>query len=101
MIKKICFVILNRANYGSIKSLLNQIKKNKFFSEKLLLFSKLQNDIKFNNDNETKKYLNFFKNNTHYNIVYYQIENNFKKNEILNNLKKINNIDVKKILFKS
>ncbi len=74
------------------------IKKNKFFSEKLLLFSKLQNDIKFNNDNETKKYLNFFKNNTYYNIVYHQIENNFKKNEILNNLKKINNIDVKYIL---
>lgn len=31
MIKKICFVILNRANYGSIKSLLSQIRdKTKF-----------------------------------------------------------------------
>ena len=58
----------------------------------------MQNDIKFNNDNETKKYLNFFKNNIYYSIVYHQIENSFKKNEILNNLKKINNIDIKYIL---
>ena len=29
MIKKICFIILNRANYGSIKSLLLKVKKEK------------------------------------------------------------------------
>ena len=37
MIKKICFVILNRANYGSIKSLLNQIKKNKKFKLQIIV----------------------------------------------------------------
>ena len=73
-------------------------KTEKFFSEKLLLFSKLQNDIKFNNDEETKKNLNFFKNNIYYNIIYNQIENSFEKSEILDNFKKINNKDIKYIL---
>ena len=31
MIKKICFVILSRANYGSIKSLMKAVQKNKKF----------------------------------------------------------------------
>ena len=37
MIKKICFVILNRANYGSIKSLLTQIKKDKKFKLQIIV----------------------------------------------------------------
>ncbi len=37
MIKKICFVILNRANYGSIKSLLSQIKSYKKFKLRIIV----------------------------------------------------------------
>ena len=31
MIKKICFVILSRANYSSIKSVIKELKRNKKF----------------------------------------------------------------------
>ena len=34
MKKKICFVIVNRANYGRIKNLLLKIKKKKNFNYK-------------------------------------------------------------------
>jgi len=37
MIKKICFIILNRANYGSIKSLLLKVKKEKKLKIQLIV----------------------------------------------------------------
>ena len=37
MIRKICFVILNRANYGSIKSLMTQIRDNKNFKLQIIV----------------------------------------------------------------
>ena len=54
MKKKICFVIVNRANYGRIKNLLLKIKKKKEFQLQIILISspllkkygKLENVIK-------------------------------------------------------
>jgi UDP-hydrolysing UDP-N-acetyl-D-glucosamine 2-epimerase len=37
MKKKICFVILSRANYGSIKSLMLEVKKNKKFTIQIIV----------------------------------------------------------------
>ena len=37
MRKKICFVILSRANYGSIKSLMLEVKKNKKFTIQIVV----------------------------------------------------------------
>ena len=39
MKKKICFVIVNRANYGRIKNLLLKIKKKKEFQLQIVLIS--------------------------------------------------------------
>ena len=37
--KKICFVIVNRANYGRVRLLLKHIKKNKKFKLQIILAS--------------------------------------------------------------
>ena len=63
-------------------------KMSKFFSEKILLFSKLQADLNFNDTVDIQEDLLKFRDNLYYSIIFYQIEYSDNKEELLLNLKK-------------
>lgn len=73
-------------------------KKSKFFSEKLLLFSKLQADKSFNDNDNTQMNLLKFKDNLYYSIIFYQIEHLDNQEKLLLNLKKLSVVNLKYFL---
>ena len=73
-------------------------KMTKFFSEKILLFSKLQADLNFNDTADIQENLLKFRDNSYYSIIFYQIEYSDNKDELLLNLKKISFTNLKYFL---
>ena len=73
-------------------------KMTKFFSEKILLFSKLQADLNFNDTVDIQENLLKFRDNSYYSIIFYQIEYSDNKDELLLNLKKISFTNLKYFL---
>ena len=73
-------------------------KMSKFFSEKILLFSKLQADTNFNDNYDIERNLLRFRDNLYYSMIFYQIEHLDDKEKLLLNLKKISFINLKYFL---
>ena len=71
---------------------------SKFFSEKILLLSKLQADINFNDNVDIQENLLRFSDDLYYSLIFYQIEYSDNKEELLLNLNKISFTNLKYFL---